>query len=507
MDPRGASSPHHLKPSPPPSDESSPATTHHHHELRRYRSTLVSWSLRCRLLCLVALVTLAAVQQGFDSSPHLVTLALDPQNHHGLSFGEYAWLKAFIRWDTVYFVSLAAPAHLAASHDPRFPGVGGYTHEQMLAFQPGIVALLRLTGYLSPTAGWSPVSAILLTTLLANLATFAAPLIFFRLTWRHTRSASFAFLAAALSLAAPTAATTLSSPTPEPFFSLFALLGMLALAPATCDTGAAPTRSPRLARLVAACCFAAATAFRANGVLLSGFLLWDLFWIEAAPTWLATLASCAEAFVLVSLAVAPLAVTQVWAYRRFCVADPGEVLRPWCAEGMRSVYSFVQRHYWDSGFLLYWRPEQLPNFLIAAPVLAVTGYAVASYYRDADIATILASLLPASLRPFKPRAPRERDTSRLPVLVFEAHPSLQPHVLLTAVLTATLLLASHVQIALRFATPGALPAYFWWIASLAPRAFGERRANGSWAEKLLAGWIGLWISWGTLLYAGFYPPA
>ena len=41
------------------------------------------------------------------------------------------------------------------------------------------------------------------------------------------------------------------------------------------------------------------------------------------------------------------------------------------------MYSFVQREYWDVGLFRYYRMEKVPNFVLAAPILALSIWGVA----------------------------------------------------------------------------------------------------------------------------------
>ncbi len=53
--------------------------------------------------------------------------------------------------------------------------------------------------------------------------------------------------------------------------------------------------------------------------------------------------------------------------------DPSIAVPWWRLPGLRpSLYSFVQDHIWGLGFLRYWQWKQLPNFLLAFPMLVTT---------------------------------------------------------------------------------------------------------------------------------------
>lgn len=269
--------------------------------------------------------------------------------------------------------------------------------------------------------------------------------------------------AALLAVLAPSAPSALSTPTPEPFFSVLALVGLWCLS-------ARPATPWHMAG--AALAFAGATLFRANGVLLGGYLVWHGVWYEAARRrGVRAVLAALWGLALAALAALPFVLHQVWAHARLC---PGAA---WCTSPVPLAYSYVQSHYWDVGVLRYWEAAQLPNFVLAAPVLAAGAYAcwaVAPPWRASLVA------LAAPLR----RAARPGDV-RVPL------------VLHTAATLAVLLFASHVQIALRFATPGGLPLVYMGAA----RLLSTRYAPYVVAYAVLYNVVG------GVLYAGFYPPA
>lgn len=301
----------------------------------------------------------------------------------------------------------------------------------------------------------------------------------------------------------------------------------------------------------------------------------------------------------------PFLSSQRWAYSRFCSQD---AKRPWCDSSFPSVYSFVQEQYWwvsrvprafkvrdittvlnlnqvlslplllsrDVGFLRYWTLSQLPNFLLASPVLILAGLTCWNYYASDLRAIVMTTFLPWSPQEAQETRsgsferdkletdqdskafssstshsiPRDSTTLQkrnlkkgstpsrisgsqnqspieallefalskfedLPPLSFKASPSLLPHIHFTLLTLLILIFNSHTQIALRFSTPGSLPAVWWGFAWILMREERERREFGGgakekglgWESKLLIGWLVVWNVVSVVLTGGFYPPA
>ena len=137
----------------------------------------------------------------------------------------------------------------------------------------------------------------------------------------------------------------------------------------------AKTASVTMWTLLAGLCFGAATMVRSNGIL--GGLIFALDAGEAIlqPIQLirnfkafTRFAATICAGILVGVG---FAAPQVVAYTEYCT---GGNSRPWCTRLIPSIYSWVQDHYWEVGFLRYWTLSNLPLFLLAGPMLVIMLY-------------------------------------------------------------------------------------------------------------------------------------
>lgn len=144
------------------------------------------------------------------------------------------------------------------------------------------------------------------------------------------------------------------------------------------------------------------------------------------------------------------------------------------------------------GLLKYWTLQQLPNFLLAGPLLAMSFAASISYYMHT---------WPGCLSRSIPFYGAMRQNCQQRKNKGDLHPFFNiktlPFIHLHTILTLILILASHVQIALRQACTN--PVIFWYAAILVQD--GDRKAK--W-------WIGYCIVWGAIsivLWTSFYPPA
>jgi phosphatidylinositol glycan class V len=153
--------------------------------LSKEKAGIIRWTLlhRCAVLAILLLSSIA--QLPFDSSSR-IQLQLDATSYPLFT----SLALPFLKWDTLHFLGMASPRPLplpyfasSSGQDPSQAGGGGLQFEHSLAFQPGMVWLLRLLGSQSinrDDLAWSPAQAILLTSLLATIVGALQPVLLYR---------------------------------------------------------------------------------------------------------------------------------------------------------------------------------------------------------------------------------------------------------------------------------------------------------------------------------------
>lgn len=135
--------------------------------------------------------------------------------------------------------------------------------------------------------------------------------------------------------------------------------------------------------MLSALLFALSTTIRSNGMILVGFLIY----MAVARAWSAlrrrqyiqTFGELVLGGVSAVVAIVPLLLYLYSSYERYCTNG---VSRPWCDATVPNIYSFVQNFYWNVGFLNYYRIHQIPNFLLAAPVIILSISAIYTFVKS-----------------------------------------------------------------------------------------------------------------------------
>ncbi|KAI5362258.1 Putative GPI mannosyltransferase 2 [Septoria linicola] len=324
----------------------------------------LSWKL------LLLLTAIASPGPGYDSSTEIL---FRRNTQSADSWLEYLAIR-LTRWDGLYFASASE---------------SGLLFEQQWAFSPFLARVTSMIAGVSHSLAYQPpiVRHALVGITISHVAHLVAVILLYRLTYiilsdAYQRKQQIAFTAACLHTISP-AGLFLSAPYGESAFAMFNFAGLLCYAHASQSLhqpGIASATTSFAWTIASGLLIGIATMIRSNG-LFGGFMfacdvvafLPSLSSVLRQHDWstLVRVSSTILAGVLIAIGyIGP----QVFAYIEYCT---GGNERIWCHRTIPSIYSFVQSHYWDVGFLHYWTTSNLPLFTLATPMLAMlvgTGY-------------------------------------------------------------------------------------------------------------------------------------
>ncbi|KAJ1913486.1 ER membrane glycoprotein subunit of the GPI transamidase complex-like protein [Tieghemiomyces parasiticus] len=401
------------------------------------------------------------------------------------------WLRVFVRWDAIYFVHLAEE--------------GQYVYEQEHAFFPMLPMTMRVVATyvlypLLPGLGFR-ISVILAGVLISNLAFVGSAVVLYRLGQDVVGDDRLAYLAALCYCFTP-ASAFMSAIYTE---SLFALLSFI------CFRLVARRRYLQAAYFVSL-----SSLTRSNALTYCGFFAYDLAVRPLRPLLLrlhgahpkrsiaATvwpyLANLLRVVFYCLVSLTGFTLFQYYGYQLYCTGPAPP--RPWCHARVPLLYSFVQTHYWNNGFLKYYEVKQIPNFLFASPMVTLSFAGIFSYAR-ADWRRFLTLGL-------------VRSASTRPAY---HHSALLPHVYLWLVLLLYATLNMHIQIITRFFS--SQPMVYWYSAHLllqrpptGPAGSDSRWPRAWWSTRrltlagsLLLCYYTLYGTIGIVLFSNFFPPA
>jgi len=433
---------------------------------------------------------------GYDTSTALLSHIAGANGPHLSflgSFGHHISEK-LTRWDAIYYTT-------AARRD--------YLYEQEWAFGWGftriiqaIASTLKFLGvenfdFLESIVGISIAHA---SHALSAIVVHALA----RAIFPASSSKKLAFAAACLHIFSP-AGLFLSAPFSESTFALLNLFGCLLFVWSISD---GDSYAQDLLLVISGLIFGVGTTVRSNG-LLSGIMF-----LEEALRGVYCLRNGLEYSVIRRLAATVIGgisigfffvLPQYIAYREYCgssMTSSGQSPRIWCERTLPSIYTFVQAHYWNVGFLRYWTLSNIPLFLLATPMLIILAL---SYFWTVDMNSTLTDQVAQQDVPGDKLASASKTSRRATRLL---HTLALPQFVL-AILALT---SYHVQIISRLSS-----GYVIWYLWLAATIIGQSRKGSSGSavadkEKVRtgAGVFKYMIMYAIVqggLFSSFLPPA
>lgn len=408
------------------------------HPTRTLIASFAAWK------ALLLVIAACSPGPGYDTSTSLAF-------PHGIgNVGELSLILRYMaskltRWDAIYFVKAANR---------------GYLFEQEWAFGWGFTRLIALCSAVLEILGINHYEGLesLVGIFIAHFSHLLSVLALFSLTrtvfpGSHTR---FAYVTAILHILSP-AGLFLSAPYAESSFSFLSFSGCLLLAKGSVDVGRTSAGTDLLV-LLSGIVFGIATTFRSNG-LLNGLL----FLQEALQALLlfrhGFQISIVRRLAATGLGGMSIAVgfllPQYIAYREYCEASTTHILRPWCERTPPSIYTFVQDHYWNVGFLRYWTISNLPLFLLASPMIMAM---IASGAWALNVAPTQNTGLLEDYTNSPAIQGSQKDNKEAPT----NSPLLRSMAISQLMLTMLTLTSAHVQIITRISS--GYPVWLWYLA-------------------------------------------
>ncbi|KAJ1982708.1 ER membrane glycoprotein subunit of the GPI transamidase complex-like protein [Dimargaris verticillata] len=358
-------------------------------------------------------------------------LGLDVQHVLG------SWLQVFVRWDAVYFVHLAEEGH--------------YIFEQEHAFFPMLPLLIRFVAStvlhpLIALVGFR-LTIILAGVLVSNASFIASAVVLYRLGVDVLLDERLAYLAALCYCFTPSN-IFMSAIYTESLFALFSFICMRLVA--------------QRHYLLTAYFISLGSLTRSNSIVYCGFFLYDLLvhplqHHQRQRPLLAQVGAIAwagaRATVYCAIALTGFVLFQLYGYKLYCTS--AQINRPWCHARIPLLYSFVQTHYWNVGFLNYYELKQIPNFLLAGPMIALSAWGIYTYARANWRRFLSAGIASHGVS-------HDEARSMSPARAAYTNDALIPHVYLWLVLLLYALLNIHIQVITRFFS--SQPIVYWFSA-------------------------------------------
>jgi len=407
----------------------------------------------------------------------------------------------FEKWDAVYFLKIAEE---------------GYTYEQYMAFfplYPWILRTLARMFHLPVQYFISHRSALFICGWLLNTVCFTlAAVSLYKLTCKLFGRDKVALVSSLLFCINP-ASVFMSSLYTESLFSCLQFTALYFLE---------QTKS-----ILACLLFGLGCATRSNGIISCGFVTHSILkhclsngltlssHLKLADLFYA-LTVLLKVIVLNGIVLAPFILFQLYGYSLYCTPlarDMTNQKLAWCDRWLPFPYSYIQDTYWHVGFLRYFELKQIPNFLLAAPVIVLSSCAVLTYcYNQKNFETVKTLGLWQDIK-YKHENMARRSihcsSGRIERqdIEFYHSPPVFVYVVHLAFMTLFGFTSMHVQVITRFIA-SASPLIYWYSAHVIIRDTadpGHRYCRSKWRSQLILGYFILYFFIGTALHCNFYP--
>ncbi|EEF34591.1 GPI mannosyltransferase 2 [Ricinus communis] len=491
-----------------------------------YQTLVLKSAITSRFLLLALIVLWRNLLHPYDTSSPLNPTCLSSNStthhhhpHQNIQFPRIASaIEQSIVWDSVYFVRIAEC---------------GYEYEQSYAFLPLLPIFMFLFSrtVFAPLAPFIGVRAVLALAgyVVNNVAFVLSAVYLYRLSVRILKDPEAALRASFLFCFNP-ASIFYSSIYSESLYSLFSLGGLYHLISG--------------ANNIALLWFGLSGCARSNGVLNAGYFCFQTMHRVYDDVFLKRRSSLAVQGIIIGVLRAvciflPFIAFQAYGYHNICHGRALDKMKPWCKSKIPLLYNYIQSHYWGVGFLRYFQLKQLPNFLLASPILSLALCSILYYVRsqpemffslgfrasnwekrsiassfsldtDSGPNTTHSKDNPSTkmqennnLRNRKqtikgddhPMIPKEHDSLLKPG---SFHTYIIPCILHLGFLAATAFFVMHVQVATRFLS--ASPPLYWFASHIMmSRGISKRWGYMIWAYSVA------YILLGSLLFSNFYP--
>ena len=336
-------------------------------------------------------------------------------------------LMPFVRWDAVYYVMIARD---------------GYTHEKMHAFYPFFPLLSSFFSKIFPFSE-KIMNIALAGIVISILSHFIATLGLYSLTLKlFGNDHKFAFRTCVFFMIQP-ASYHMTCPFSEGAFAALSITGMLAI----------HSSYDKMASIL----FFLSSLTRSNGALLAGFFFYKLF-------------NSGRRSFINNLMRGIMSLSGGLMYLRYCYIKYCPERGEWCNWRIPNIYSYIQISYWNVGAFKYYTLSQIPNFIIAAPMLSLSFYGIYIKIRE------------------DPRG----------FFTLSSKSPLIPFYYLWMFLLLFSLIFVHIQVVNRLFS--FLPPVFWTLSEVYSK-------SSQFMKRAILTLIGVYFMPLTFLIACFYPPA